>query len=220
MAGAPHDWDGRGVRYAWSIARVRRLARPVLLESTGQTGFGPRSFEVFFAPFSGAGLEAVRPSDTQFEAGPSEGPVCHQSKGRENSLEHLAAALLAGSSHSESQGAACNDLVDHASCLPRGEAEQGPVRADGFNPGDYFESQVGAWCGMHALNNLLGGPYVSQADCRSAALEVRRRLTQAGAGDVEDLAQHLNPETGWLSIDVINVLGAGLLGAWAGQMYV
>ena len=30
----------------------------------------------------------------------------------------------------------------------------------------YFERQECAWCGMHALNNYLGGPYVNQDDCR------------------------------------------------------
>ena len=33
----------------------------------------------------------------------------------------------------------------------------------------YFERQVDAWCGMHALNNYLGGPYVTQDACKRAA---------------------------------------------------
>ena len=35
-------------------------------------------------------------------------------------------------------------------------------------------------------------------------------LSQAGDGDAELPAWHLNPDTGWLSIDVINVLGSTL----------
>ena len=80
------------------------------------------------------------------------------------------------------------------------------------SPTLYFEAQVGGWCGMHALNNYLQGPYVTQGSCQLAAASVVRRLSQVGGGDVEDLSQHLHPVTGWLSIDVINVLGAGVLG--------
>ena len=41
---------------------------------------------------------------------------------------------------------------------------------------------------------------------------VARRLTDARAGDVEPISNHLDPHTGWLSIDVINVLGQANLG--------
>ena len=71
----------------------------------------------------------------------------------------------------------------------------------------YFESQVGAWCGMHAMNNYLGGPYVSKEACRAAAAQVVHRL-----GAEEDVHEHLHPHTGFLSIDVINLLGASQLG--------
>ncbi len=91
------------------------------------------------------------------------------------------------------------------------QSRQGPWCEDNFGFSDYFETQVGAWCGMHALNNLLGGPYVSQDACCRAAQEVCRRLSQVG-GDAEDRDHHLDPDTGWLSIDVINMLGASLLG--------
>ncbi len=50
--GAKHDWDGSGQRFAWHIERVRPLAQPVQVESTGQTGFGPRPFSVVFADLS------------------------------------------------------------------------------------------------------------------------------------------------------------------------
>ena len=82
----------------------------------------------------------------------------------------------------------------------------------------YFERQEGAWCGMHALNNYLGGPYVNQDDCRRAARRVVSMLVAAGSrdaeslGDAEKLQEHIDFRTGFLSIQVINVLGAGLLG--------
>ena len=42
---------------------------------------------------------------------------------------------------------------------------------DGGHPASapYFEEQEGAWCGMHALNNYMGGPYVTQDACMRAA---------------------------------------------------
>ena len=85
----------------------------------------------------------------------------------------------------------------------------------GTAPELYFDMQVGAWCGVHALNNLLGGPYVTQEECRFAARQVCRQLSQAGAGDTEAMEEHLDPSTGWLSLDVINLLVSGLLGTLA-----
>jgi hypothetical protein len=41
---------------------------------------------------------------------------------------------------------------------------------------------------------------------------VAGRLTDARAADVEPISNHLDPLTGWLSIDVINVLGQANLG--------
>ena len=79
--------------------------------------------------------------------------------------------------------------------------------------GLFFDSQQGNWCGMHALNNYcLNGRLVQQQDCRDAARLVARRLTDARTGDVEPISNHLDPHTGWLSIDVINVLGQANLG--------
>ena len=76
----------------------------------------------------------------------------------------------------------------------------------------YYEIQVDAWCGMHSLNNFLGGPYVTQDDCRRACSQVVTALSEAAGGRRESSTQHLHPQSGWLSIDVINVLGTGLLG--------
>ena len=74
-------------------------------------------------------------------------------------------------------------------------------------PYDYFEKQSGSWCGMHALNNLLHGPLVDKDACQCAAQLVRAELR---GRDSE--SQHLHPEAGFLSIDVINLLGAANLG--------
>ena len=53
---------------------------------------------------------------------------------------------------------------------------------------------------------------MTQDDCMRAARIVVARLSQVGGGDAEDLTHHLDPATGFLSIDVINVLGAAALG--------
>ena len=63
---------------------------------------------------------------------------------------------------------------------------------------------------MHALSNYLRGPYVTRSACRAAATLVSANLSQSGDGDSEAYAHHLHSETGWLSIDVINVIGATL----------
>ena len=72
---------------------------------------------------------------------------------------------------------------------------------------DHFEDQSGAWCGMHALNNLLRGDYVDKEACTRAAAQVRHAL---GGADLE--SAHLDPQSGFLSIDVINLLGSANLG--------
>ena len=48
-------------------------------------------------------------------------------------------------------------------------AKAGTVQHHALQEPPYFEHQEEAWCGMHALNNLLGGPYVTKSDCRAAA---------------------------------------------------
>ena len=76
----------------------------------------------------------------------------------------------------------------------------------------YYEVQVDAWCGMHSLNNFLGGPYVTQDACRRACSQVVSALSEVAGGHRESSHLHLHPQSGWLSIDVINVIGSGLLG--------
>jgi hypothetical protein len=78
--------------------------------------------------------------------------------------------------------------------------------------GVYFETQDGAWCGMHALNNLYGGNYVTKDDCRNAVdLLVQRMRLPLKAARIER-PKHLDYSTGWLSLDVMNLLGAASLG--------
>ena len=95
--------------------------------------------------------------------------------------------------------------------LPAASESTRPLRTDDVlhhtGPYDHFERQSGAWCGMHALNNLLRGPMVDKEACRLAARRVRDSL---GGADLE--SAHLDPQTGFLSIDVINLLGSANLG--------
>ena len=52
---------------------------------------------------------------------------------------------------------------------------------------------------MHALNHLYDAPVVNRSDCKAVAREFARRTRQPE----ED---HLLPETGWLSIEIMNIL--------------
>ena len=73
----------------------------------------------------------------------------------------------------------------------------------------YFEAQEGAWCGMHALNNYAGGPYITRQGCRAARDLVCKKLYGEEAHDFH--SDHLHDSTGWLSIDVMNFLGKYIL---------
>ena len=84
------------------------------------------------------------------------------------------------------------------------KAEDPPLHTCSY---DHFEEQSGAWCGMHALNNLLRGDYVDKDACTRAAAQIRRAL---GGAVLE--SDHLDPQSGFLSIDVINLLGSANLG--------
>ena len=48
-ADSKFDWDDSGAIYGWRVGRVRALAEPIPVGTTGQTGFGARSFSVVFA---------------------------------------------------------------------------------------------------------------------------------------------------------------------------
>ena len=97
--------------------------------------------------------------------------------------------------------------LDAGSKAPAGVEGQARNRVDGVCNASaladtYFETQIAAWCGMHALNNLAGGPYVTQDDCLGAARQVVSRSSQTDLGDPEVLDNHLHKDTGFLSIDV------------------
>ena len=61
---------------------------------------------------------------------------------------------------------------------------------------------------MHALNNYLRGPYVIREDCRAAANAIVADLEASSGGYREMLSNHLDVASGWLSVDVINAVGA------------
>ena len=110
----------------------------------------------------------------------------------------------------------------HQTSMPQGVGQSAepnligpaaPVRRAEYGVAeDYFERQRGAWCGMHALNNYMKGPYISRDACRRAADAVVQYLSHQGLQQAEDRSHHLHIHTGFLSIDVINVLGASVLG--------
>ena len=52
---------------------------------------------------------------------------------------------------------------------------------------------------MHALNHLYEAPVVNRNDCRAVAREYARKTRQR-------LRDHLFPNTGWLSIEIMNIL--------------
>jgi len=153
------------------VGSVRALREPVPVGSTGQTGFGARSFEVTFASSSSTPQEGGTPDFQSITASSSSTPVA-----------------------------------------PEGFSQRPVAMHTGQHVTPYYEVQLDAWCGMHAINNFLGGQYCTPADCRSACSQVVAALSEAMGGDTEASARHLDPETGWLSIDVINLLGAGQLG--------
>ena len=64
----------------------------------------------------------------------------------------------------------------------------------------YFETQVQARCGMHALNNALGCSFVSVHDLEAACQELL--LTNAREGLQEHRSQHIKPG-GWYSIEIL-----------------
>ena len=56
----------------------------------------------------------------------------------------------------------------------RHRAAREPAEREGL----FFDPQVGAWCGMHALNNYcLAGALVDQDACRAASRLVAKRLS-------------------------------------------
>ena len=107
----------------------------------------------------------------------------------------------------------------------RGQGVGGSASAD--EP--YYERQQEAWCGMHVINNYLQGPFATKDSCRVAVNHLCQELSETVGdsrlggnkrgtsqtnfgGQHEDAAEHLDPQTGWLSIAVINVMAETLFG--------
>ena len=208
-----HDWHGVGDMHGWHITGVRTLTQPQPAGSISMTGFVPRSFNaIFAAPSSGEAVSAAPPiaagTDTPMATGT--GPAVDAAP----RLRATGPSISAASGSASSTGSAVNaephlrsagSLANAATCSMAPETEFGVHE-------EYYEEQVAAWCGMHALNNLFGGPYVNTDACRLAASQVATALSQVGGPDPDAVSLHLHPETGWLSIDVINVLAASTLG--------
>ena len=67
---------------------------------------------------------------------------------------------------------------------------------------------VGAECTPLTITS--GGEYVTQDACRRAHRNVIDDLCVEAGGFKGNPHNHLDPATGWLSVDVINVLGAAI----------
>ena len=123
-----------------------------------------------------------------------------------------------GLSACQTRGCECSGAGEHARqpiepSIMAGSVAAGTLRTSATSATvPYFEQQEGAWCGMHVLHNYLGGPFVNKDACRRAAGEVSAMLPQGANGDAEATGHHIDPATGFLSIEVINVLGASNLG--------
>lgn len=63
----------------------------------------------------------------------------------------------------------------------------------------YFERQESGWCGKAALNHYYGARVVEKSDCVAAVREFAKKT-----GQLEE--DHLCQDTGWLSIDIMNIL--------------
>ena len=62
----------------------------------------------------------------------------------------------------------------------------------------YFETQEGALCGKHVLNNLKEGPYVTCEACGLAARQVVQHLSQVLGEQPFALFAPLTPRPPWL----------------------
>ena len=181
-SGGKFDWKGESALYKWRVSAVRRLAQPV-----PQPGFKGTT-----------GFAQPRPHTVRFidEEAPTTRDVASPSDAAKSSMSMKRAAPPKEVAQAKT-----------TSGLKKKKITEPPIRE-----GLFFDQQERAWCGMHALNNYMLEPLVQQDDCKRAALQVVRRLSEVGAGDEEALSQHLHPKTGWLSLDVINVLGQANLG--------
>ena len=199
--GGDKDWNGAGELYAWRVAEVKALQTPIPDPQKTMTGMPtPTPFAVTFA------MEQHRQGGVEAEVVP--GAWAEATLGHFQETSAPSTATLAAEQHRpggvEAEGAPGTSAAATPGQFP---ATPAPCAST-----SYFEAQDGAWCGMHVLNNYLGGPYVTQDACRRAARRAAAALSEAGLGDAEALQNHIDLATGFLSIEVINILGAGTLG--------
>eukprot|EP00310_Coccolithus_braarudii_P001859 CAMPEP_0183378040 /NCGR_PEP_ID=MMETSP0164_2-20130417/124663_1 /TAXON_ID=221442 /ORGANISM="Coccolithus pelagicus ssp braarudi, Strain PLY182g" /LENGTH=137 /DNA_ID=CAMNT_0025555577 /DNA_START=125 /DNA_END=534 /DNA_ORIENTATION=+ len=63
----------------------------------------------------------------------------------------------------------------------------------------YHEQQLSALCGVHALNNLMQGPFFGAGDLGEIAARLdllERELLDAATASYDDVSNHVDPATG------------------------
>ena len=155
-----HDWHGVGDMYGWHITGVRTLTQPQPAGSITMTGFAPRSFNAIFAPpSSGEAVSAAPPiaagKDTPMATGTAVDAAPRlRAAGSSISAASGSASSIETAVNAEPFLRSAGSLANAATCSMAPETEFGVHE-------EYYEDQAAAWCGMHALNNLLGVPYAS-----------------------------------------------------------
>ena len=83
--------------------------------------------------------------------------------------------------------------------------------------GLYHEKQLSSLCGVHALNNLLQGPYFGAGDLAEIAHELDAQEAALLGGSAPMMSHRVDPNTGDFSIEVLaaalNKRGTGLVNA-------
>ena len=100
------------------------------------------------------------------------------------------------------RGTCCSDLPSGSVArAPRAQRTAFALHGDTLSRADahwsdrYFEPQVEAHCGMHALNNLIGAPQFTQDDLQAATAQVIAETD-------EHISDHVAPG-GWYSHSVL-----------------
>ena len=147
-SGSKTDCDGEGKMYAWYVQSCVRLSQPIPLK----------------------GKEHV----TKFRQKQCYTVSCVGECATVGSM-HEASAIA---ENARDQGGAvvrrrpASNIREPAG--KRHRAAREPAEREGL----FFDPQVGAWCGMHALNNYcLAGALVDQDACRAASRLVAKRLS-------------------------------------------
>ena len=203
--GSAHDWAGGGPRHAWHISSYRRLVTPIPYPGrkamVGWTKKSPKSFPGIFVS-----------GDAMCGDGQLHAPLQHQppptAKAPSKRIpckrplagtDVLSTAKCAKVSSASSAPSAAGHGISSTSAAPSSNNSEGPMRHGIFAPQPFFQPQEGGWCGMHALNHYYGAPVVEKGDCLAAVREFAKRTGQREA-------DHLFRESGWLSIEVMNIL--------------